>query len=238
MAETPRRPDAAALERMHERWRAFAREDARHYVAANRKQWDTEAFYAMGKGLAEEIVAWAGEAIGRRRMLEIGCGAGRMLVAFAPHFDSVDGVDISTEMLDEARPHMPANVHLHSTDGADLRAIGDRSIDLVVSIQVFQHVPDRDVIASYLAETERVLGPGGRAILQFDSRRAIARCGRSFSRFPIGCCPEITAATSGVTRSVPDGLARPRPPPGSRSSKRRGAGTERAPGDARERRPG
>ena len=215
MAETPRRPDAAALERMHERWRAFAREDARHYVAANRNQWDTEAFYAMGKGLAEEIVAWAGEAIGRRRMLEIGCGAGRMLVAFAPHFDSVDGVDISTEMLDEARPHMPDNVHLHSTDGADLRAIGDRSIDLVVSIQVFQHVPDRDVIASYLAETERVLGPGGRAILQFDSRRRsrlrslvlalpdrlLPRDHRRYiRRYPVGAgWPRKAAAAAGLT---------------------------------------
>ncbi len=215
MAETPRRPDAAALERMHERWRAFAREDPRHYVAANRKQWNAEAFYAMGKGLADEIVAWAGEAIGQRRMLEIGCGAGRMLAAFAPHFDRVDGVDISAEMLEEARPYMPPNVHLHSTDGADLRAIEDGSIDLVVSIQVFQHVPDHCVIAAYLAETERVLGPGGRAILQFDSRRRsrlrsvvlalpdplLPRDHRRYiRRYPVGAeWPREAAAAAGLT---------------------------------------
>ena len=55
-----------------------------HYVAANRAEWDTDAFYEMGRDLAAEVVAWAGDGVGRGRMLEIGCGAGRMLVAFAP----------------------------------------------------------------------------------------------------------------------------------------------------------
>lgn len=169
MAELPQRPDAAALERMRERWGAFAREDPRHYVAANRDDWDADAFYAMGRDLAGELLAWAGP-IERERVLEIGCGAGRMLAAFAPHFARVDGVDISPEMLAEARPHMPANVHLHATGGADLGAIEDRSVDLVVSVQVFQHIPERAVIAAYLGETARLLKPGGRAQLHFDSR--------------------------------------------------------------------
>jgi SAM-dependent methyltransferase len=155
---------------MRERWRRFARADAKHYVAANRDDWDTEAFYAMGANLAAEVLEWTGPDAGRDRMLEIGCGAGRMLIHFATRYDRVDGVDIAPEMLEQARPHMPDNVHLSALAGADLEPFDDRSVDLVLSVQVFQHIPEAEVVASYLSETARVLKPDGRAVMQFDTR--------------------------------------------------------------------
>ena len=160
----------AAAERMRERWREFARADPLHYVAANRDNWDEEGFYAMGADLAAEVLEWAGPGVGRERMLEIGCGAGRMLVHFAPVFEHVVGVDIAPEMIERARPRMPENVGLVVVDGADLEPVADASVDLVLSIQVFQHVPEREVIGAYLEETARVLRPGGRAVLHFDTR--------------------------------------------------------------------
>ena len=166
----------STLARMRDRWRRFAREDALHYVAANREGWDEAAFYGMGRDLAEEVIAWAGDGLGRRRMLEIGCGAGRMLVHFAPHFERVDGVDIAPEMLERARKHVPENVHLCVGTGATLDRFEDESVDLIFSVQVFQHIPDRALIAEYINECGRVLRQGGRAVLQFDSRpNALAR---------------------------------------------------------------
>jgi SAM-dependent methyltransferase len=166
----PEGADRGALAAMRARWRAFAREDALHYVAANRSRWDEEEFYAMGAGLAAEVLAWAGEGIGRERMLEIGCGAGRMLIHFAARFEHVIGVDIAPEMIERALPRMPENVELTVVSGAGLEPIEDASIDLALSVQVFQHVPDPAVIGAYVAQTARVLKAGGRAVLHFDTR--------------------------------------------------------------------
>jgi SAM-dependent methyltransferase len=162
--------EAHATGAMRERWREFARRDPLHYVAANRDRWEADDFYAMGAELAAEVLAWSGDGIGRERMLEIGCGAGRMLVHFAPEFEHVIGVDIAPEMVELARRRMPANVELALVDGANLSPIADSSVDLALSVQVFQHVPERAVIASYVEEAARVLRPGGRAAFQFDTR--------------------------------------------------------------------
>jgi SAM-dependent methyltransferase len=156
---------------MRELWRGFAREDPMYYVATNRRDWDAADFYEMGRTAAADVLDWAGDGIGRERMVEIGCGAGRMLIHFAPHFGRVDGLDIATEMIEAARAAgLPENVHLTVSSGADLRPLDDAAADLVLSIQVFQHIPDREVLASYLEETGRVLRPDGRAVLHFDTR--------------------------------------------------------------------
>jgi SAM-dependent methyltransferase len=155
---------------MREHWRRFARDDAMYYVATNRNEWTAEDFYAAGRELVDDVLVWAGEGLRRERMVEIGCGAGRLLVHFAREFERVDGFDIAPEMIEAARSHMPANVHLTVSSGADLGPLPSESVDFVFSNQVFQHVPDREVVAAYLAETVRVLRPGARAILHFDTR--------------------------------------------------------------------
>ena len=161
---------------MREHWREFAREDAMFYVATNRTDWSAEDFYSVGRGFAEDVLEWAGTELGRERMVEIGCGAGRMLVHFAPAFARVDGFDIAPEMLEAARRHgLPDNVRLTVGSGADLRPVEDASTDFVFSREVFQHIPDRDVIATYVSETARILRPGGRAVLHFDTRRQSLR---------------------------------------------------------------
>jgi 2-polyprenyl-3-methyl-5-hydroxy-6-metoxy-1,4-benzoquinol methylase len=39
------------------------------------------------------------------RALDFGCGVGRLTQALATHYDKVDGVDISWEMINLARRH-------------------------------------------------------------------------------------------------------------------------------------
>jgi SAM-dependent methyltransferase len=97
------------------------------------------------------------------RMLEIGCGIGRMLPFFAAMFDEVHGVDISPSMIERGRTRLArhANIQLHVGDGRSLAGLPDDWFDLVVSFQVFQHIPSREVIASYVHDTFRVLRKGG-----------------------------------------------------------------------------
>jgi len=156
---------------MRDHWREFAREDAMFYVASNRDDWTPEEFYAQGRERTEDVLAWAGPDLRRERMVEIGCGAGRFLVHFAREFEVVEGFDIAPEMIELARRYVPDNVRLTVSSGADLGGLRDACADFAFSMQVFQHIPDREVVAAYIAETARVLRPGGRAVLHFDTRR-------------------------------------------------------------------
>ncbi len=208
--------ERASVARMRERWRSFAREDAMYYVATNREDWSAEDFLASGADFVADVLAWAGPGLGRGRMVEIGCGAGRMIAHFAPHFERVEGVDIAAEMVEAARAGgLPDNVHLAVTSGADLAPLPDGELDFVFSTQVFQHIPDSEVLAAYIAETARVLRPGARAMLHFDTRprslrrrlalalpdRLLPRSRRRYIRrysVPVGW-PAERAAAAGLT---------------------------------------
>jgi SAM-dependent methyltransferase len=65
---------------------------------------------------------------------------------------------------------LPANAHLYVGSGRDLAGLPDGAFDLAFSHLVFQHIPDRSAIVSYLRELARTLAPGGVAVLQFDTR--------------------------------------------------------------------
>ncbi len=102
-------------------------------------------------------------------MLEIGCGLGRMTHYFAECFGEVYALDVSSEMLSKAEnywKHLP-NINWILGSGEDLSVIADNSIDCVFSFWVLQHIPNRDVVISYIRESERVMKKGGTAFLQF-----------------------------------------------------------------------
>jgi len=152
---------------MREDWNRRAREDARYYVAFGRRGQDDEEFFASGadlaRGLARELDRLPQGNPRARRALEIGCGLGRLMLPLAPLFGEIHGVDVSDEMVRLAREKLRhiAHAHVHVTSGADLAAFADDSFDFVYSYAVFQHIPSRDVIFSYLREAHRVLKPNG-----------------------------------------------------------------------------
>ena len=108
---------------------------------------------------------------GRDRALDFGCGLGRMTRALAAHFDDCVGVDISEEMVRGAREANAdlGNVSFEVNHATDLRRFDDASFDLVYSMIVLQHVPDRDAIESYVREFCRIVRPGGLAVFQLPS---------------------------------------------------------------------
>jgi ubiquinone/menaquinone biosynthesis C-methylase UbiE len=95
------------------------------------------------------------------RIIEIGCGAGRLTKALAAVFGEVHAVDVSPEMIRLAREKVAApNVHLYVNNGADLAILPDLPFHFAFSFIVFQHIPDRAVIESYIRDVYRVLAPG------------------------------------------------------------------------------
>ena len=77
------------------------------------------------------------------RVLDYGCGVGRLVIPFALHSQTVVGVDVSPGMLEQAQEncerHSVKNARLLHAD--DLESLAPRSFDLVHSYIVFQHIP-------------------------------------------------------------------------------------------------
>ncbi len=141
------------------------------------------ALYALGnpdllREATEEVVARLGAwgLLGPdRRVLEVGCGIGRLVAALSPQVAHVTGLDLSARMVARARGRCEglANVALAVSSGRDLAGVGDGAVDLVLAADVFPYLVQagEDVVERHGAEAARVLGPGGHlAILNYSYR--------------------------------------------------------------------
>jgi ubiquinone/menaquinone biosynthesis C-methylase UbiE len=151
---------------MAEDWDQRAREGARFYVAPD--YWASEEeFDLSGKQEVEAHILKGLSFPPDSRVLEIGCGLGRLLKPLARRFAEVHGVDISEEMITQCSERLRslANVHVQQSDGS-LATFPDGYFDFCFSWRVFQHIPEKRFVLRYLQEGSRVLKPGG--TLRFD----------------------------------------------------------------------
>lgn len=154
---------------MREEWDRRALENARHYVATERTEWSDEEYFESGREnvrreiLSDMINICQGKDPKQMRVLEIGCGSGRVTRALSELFGEVYAVDISGEMIRQAKQSLAdrPNAHVFQNNGADLSVLGDIQVDFAFSYIVFQHIPSRDVIQNYVREVQRLLRPGG-----------------------------------------------------------------------------
>ena len=159
---------AGQIEKMQREWDARARENARFYVNTERQDWtDAEFFQSGERTVSEEILTdminiCQGKDPKRMRVLEIGCGAGRVTRALAQVFGEVYGVDISGEMVRQAKAALAdlSHVHILQNNGIDLAVLGEMRFDFAFSSIVFQHIPSRAVIESYVQAVHRRLRAG------------------------------------------------------------------------------
>ncbi len=113
---------------MRRDWNRRARENARHYVVTGQHQWSDEEFFQSGQVMLEEQIfndlpnVCQGRDPKDMRVLEIGCGAGRVTRALAEFFGEVYAVDISREMVRQARQAVAGfpNAHVIRNNGKDL----------------------------------------------------------------------------------------------------------------------
>jgi ubiquinone/menaquinone biosynthesis C-methylase UbiE len=141
--------------------------------------WEMEEFFATGAAAIASLLK-EGEEIAlpesHRRVLDFGCGVGRLSRALAGRFERYVGIDISAGMVERARElnaDLPNAEYVVSAD-EDLRRFEDQSFDAVVSLLVLQHVPGRELIRTYLREFGRVLAPGGLIVVQVPSHVPLA----------------------------------------------------------------
>jgi ubiquinone/menaquinone biosynthesis C-methylase UbiE len=99
------------------------------------------------------------------RVLELGSARGDVTFFLAHHVRDVVGLDASDDALRMAeRARLTrgiGNVSFAKGDVADLSLFPDASFDAVAAIDLVEHVDD-PTLAAMLAESRRVLRPGGR----------------------------------------------------------------------------
>lgn len=156
------------LDKMRRDWDERARENARFYVNTERTDWTDDDFFASGeRTVAEEILTdmtniCQGKDPKQMRVLEIGCGAGRVTRALAKLFGEVHAVDVSGEMIAQATEALRSrpNASVYQNNGMDLSIVPVSDFDFAFSTIVFQHIPSRDVIVNYVKEVSRLLRTG------------------------------------------------------------------------------
>ncbi|MCW3041700.1 MAG: class SAM-dependent methyltransferase [Solirubrobacterales bacterium] len=150
-------------------WDARAREDANYFVD-NRLQYgdgDEAWFWAQGeRDLAQMLELLDVTPSPEDVVLDVGCGVGRLLKAITPQVRASVGIDVSAEMVARARENLAGlPVTLHVGDGMSLQPVPDASVDGVISLVVFQHIPDPQITLGYVRDIGRVLKPGGWAAI-------------------------------------------------------------------------
>jgi SAM-dependent methyltransferase len=167
------------IRRMRRDWDQRARENARYYVVTGQDRWSDEEFYQSGEvTLKEEILNDLPNVCQDMdpkdmKVLEIGCGAGRVTHALAGFFGQVYAVDISRQMVRQARRAVEGfpNARVFRNNGKDLGAVREHwwegfgrgaklQMDFAFSCMVFQHIPSHEIIESYVREVHRLLRPG------------------------------------------------------------------------------
>jgi SAM-dependent methyltransferase len=148
---------------MRRDWDARARKDAKEYISSPDVATGVRfAFSGLDdtRTILEDVHSFLAQ---DSKVLEIGCGIGRLLRFFALLFDEVHGIDVSPEMIAQSKEYLAQfpNVTTCCGDGSSLSPFENQTFDFVFSYVVFPHIPDKDIIRQYIHETKRVLKPGG-----------------------------------------------------------------------------
>jgi ubiquinone/menaquinone biosynthesis C-methylase UbiE len=128
--------------------------------------WEEVESSAAFQALRDRVCALAAPAPDDR-VVDLGAGGGLIALALAPRVEHVTAVDISPAMLERLDARAAADgVDNVTPVQADLRTLPleDESVELAVSNYAFHHLADAEK-ALALAETRRVLVPGGRLVL-------------------------------------------------------------------------
>jgi ubiquinone/menaquinone biosynthesis C-methylase UbiE len=108
-------------------------------------------------------------------VVEIAPGHGRWAELLAPRCRALALIDLSPECVEHCRKRFEHLDHVRcvANDGRSLPGVDDASIDFIWSFDSFVHI-DPPTIGQYLGEFNRVLRPGGHAVIQHAGRRHAA----------------------------------------------------------------
>jgi ubiquinone/menaquinone biosynthesis C-methylase UbiE len=164
-------------------WNALAEFDPLWTVLSDPEKkfgkWDPAEFFGTGKREAERVLAMCeskGINITHGKLLDFGCGVGRMTRAFSASFASCLGIDVSEKMIGLARKFNSErpNCEFVASDSAVL-PFADNSFEFVFTVLVLQHLPRKSTILRYVAEFIRVAKDKGVVVFQLPTAVPLRR---------------------------------------------------------------
>ncbi|MCB2057552.1 MAG: bifunctional 2-polyprenyl-6-hydroxyphenol methylase/3-demethylubiquinol 3-O-methyltransferase UbiG [Novosphingobium sp.] len=158
-------------------------EEAAHFGALAADWWDPRGSSAMLHRLGPVRLGfiraaidahWQGDSRGvrplaGRRALDVGCGAGLLCEPLARLGAAVTGIDAAPENIAAASAHAAGGGLEIDYRCGEVSALGLSGYDLVCSLEVIEHVADKDAFVAALAAA---LAPGGLMVLSTPNRTA------------------------------------------------------------------
>lgn len=103
-----------------------------------------------------------------KTLLDFGCGAGELLVYYAPEYEKLVGADFSASMLEEAdkriRERKYENINLILADDKTVWEKLDSSFDRITAAGVIQYLTDEEV-DNFISNASKHLNKGGKIVL-------------------------------------------------------------------------
>src|SRR5579863_3083033 len=89
-------------------WNERARRDANYFVAFGRREQEDAEFFSTAADVVRDLETELKRLppdlpVAARRALEIGCGPGRLMRPMSRNFGEIHGIDVSDEMIAQAR---------------------------------------------------------------------------------------------------------------------------------------
>ncbi len=138
---------------------------AKEIIRLNRKTYNqiAEEFSDTRNHLWSEISSFSDYIRNNQKILDLGCGNGRLINLIDNHQTDYIGVDNSKELIKIAKKKHPD----YSFRIANITNLpfDKNNFDLIFSIAVIHHIPTQELRKKVAQEIKRVLKPGGKIIV-------------------------------------------------------------------------